>query len=91
MGLNFSELIVILVIVLILFGPGKLPEMGRALGRGIREFKKAQKDVMGGDEDAEKDSLPEQKKPEITKITEITPNLDVHSKPLNPNPPVTKI
>lgn len=42
MGLNFSELIVILVIVLILFGPGKLPEIGKALGRGIREFKKAQ-------------------------------------------------
>lgn len=50
MGLNFSELIVILVIVLILFGPGKLPEIGRALGRGIREFKKAQKEALDGDE-----------------------------------------
>ncbi len=38
MGLNFSELIVILVIVLILFGPGKLPEIGKALGRGIRDL-----------------------------------------------------
>ena len=50
MGLNFSELIVILVIVLILFGPGKLPDIGRALGRGIREFKKAQKDALDGDD-----------------------------------------
>ncbi len=50
MGLNFSELIVILVIVLILFGPGKLPDIGRALGRGIREFKKAQKEALDGDD-----------------------------------------
>ena len=41
MGIGFTELIVILVIILILFGPGKLPEIGKALGRGIREFKDA--------------------------------------------------
>lgn len=45
MGIGFTELIVILVIILILFGPGKLPEIGKALGKGIREFKDAQKDV----------------------------------------------
>jgi len=45
MGIGFTELIVILVIILILFGPGKLPEIGKALGRGIREFKDAQNDV----------------------------------------------
>lgn len=33
------EVIVVLVIVLIIFGPKRLPEMGRSLGRGIREFK----------------------------------------------------
>jgi len=33
--------IVLLVIALIIFGPGKLPEMGKALGRGIKEFKSA--------------------------------------------------
>ncbi len=44
MGIGFTELVVILVIILILFGPGKLPEIGKALGRGIREFKDAQKD-----------------------------------------------
>ena len=42
MGIGFTELIVILVIILILFGPGKLPEIGKALGKGIREFKDAQ-------------------------------------------------
>ncbi len=45
MGIGFTELIVILVIILILFGPGKLPEIGKALGRGIREFKDAQNDI----------------------------------------------
>ena len=41
MGIGAPELIVILVITLILFGPGKLPEIGRALGRGVRDFKDA--------------------------------------------------
>jgi sec-independent protein translocase protein TatA len=50
MGIGFTELIVILVIILILFGPGKLPEIGKALGRGIREFKDAQKDVLKKDD-----------------------------------------
>lgn len=35
------HLIVILIIVLILFGPGKLPQIGEGLGKSIREFKKA--------------------------------------------------
>ena len=45
MGIGFTELIVILVIILILFGPGKLPEIGKALGRGIREFNDAKNEV----------------------------------------------
>jgi sec-independent protein translocase protein TatA len=36
-----THLIFILLIVLILFGPGKLPELGKGLGKGIREFKDA--------------------------------------------------
>jgi sec-independent protein translocase protein TatA len=38
------HLIVILFIVLIIFGPGKLPELGEGLGKGIRSFKKALKE-----------------------------------------------
>lgn len=38
------HLILILLIVLIIFGPGKLPELGAGLGKGIREFKKAMKE-----------------------------------------------
>jgi sec-independent protein translocase protein TatA len=38
------HLLIILFIVLIIFGPGKLPELGSGLGKGIKEFKKAMKD-----------------------------------------------
>ncbi len=40
-GMGIGELLVILVIVLIIFGAGKLPEIGEGLGRGIRNFRKA--------------------------------------------------
>ena len=42
-GLGIGELFVILVIVMIIFGAGKLPEIGEGLGRGIRNFRKAVK------------------------------------------------
>ncbi len=45
-ALQPAHLIVILVIVLLIFGPGKLPELGRAMGDGLRELKKA----TGGDD-----------------------------------------
>jgi sec-independent protein translocase protein TatA len=40
-GMGAPELIVILVVALLIFGPGKLPEIGSAMGKGIRDFKKA--------------------------------------------------
>jgi sec-independent protein translocase protein TatA len=40
-GIGIPELLIILVIVLIIFGAGKLPEIGGALGKGIKNFKKA--------------------------------------------------
>ena len=39
------ELILLLVIVLIIFGPGKLPDIGNAVGKGIREFRRASTDL----------------------------------------------
>ena len=43
-GIGAQELIIILVIVLIIFGAGKLPEIGSALGKGIKNFKKTMND-----------------------------------------------
>ncbi|MBM4315255.1 MAG: twin-arginine translocase TatA/TatE family subunit [Deltaproteobacteria bacterium] len=40
-GIGMPELLVILVIIFIIFGAGKLPEIGTALGKGIQSFKKA--------------------------------------------------
>jgi sec-independent protein translocase protein TatA len=40
-GLGMPELLIILVIILIIFGAGKLPEIGRGLGKGIRNFRES--------------------------------------------------
>jgi sec-independent protein translocase protein TatA len=40
-GLGMSELMIILVIVMVIFGAGKLPELGGALGKGIKNFRQA--------------------------------------------------
>jgi sec-independent protein translocase protein TatA len=39
------ELILLLVIILIIFGPGRLPDIGNAVGKGIREFRKASTEI----------------------------------------------
>lgn len=44
-GLGLPELIVIFVIALVVFGPKKLPDLGKALGKGIAEFKRASQEV----------------------------------------------
>ena len=46
-GLGFPEIILILVIVVLIFGTSRIPELGRGLGEGIRNFKKS---VKGDDE-----------------------------------------
>lgn len=58
-SIGAPELILILVIVLILFGPGKLPEVGRSLGKALSEFKKAKKDLENeiNDNDENEDKL----------------------------------
>ena len=46
-GIGIMELLIVGVLALLVFGPKRLPEMGRSLGRGMREFK----DSIGGDRD----------------------------------------
>ena len=48
-GIGVSELIIILVIILIIFGVGKLPEIGGGLGKAIRNFRNATKDQEAHD------------------------------------------
>ena len=61
-GLGTTELLIILGIVLVMFGAGKLPEVGRMLGSGIRNF---QRSVRGEDDDKDPAQLPEGKKKEL--------------------------
>ena len=62
------HLIFVLVIVLIIFGPGKLPDLGRGLGKGIREFKDALKGGLTDSSEKKAEAAkPEEKKPEETR------------------------
>jgi sec-independent protein translocase protein TatA len=49
-GIGATEIIIVLVIVLLIFGPKRLPDLGRSMGRGMREFKDS---VTGKDDDRE--------------------------------------
>jgi sec-independent protein translocase protein TatA len=55
-GIGPLEIIIVLVVVLLLFGPKRLPDLGRSLGSGMREFKDS---VTGKD----KEELPERREP----------------------------
>lgn len=58
--IGMMEIILILSVALIIFGPAKLPELGRSIGNGLREFKKATNELKDSisleDVDKEKDS-----------------------------------
>ena len=53
-NIGIPGLVLILVIALIIFGPSKLPEIGRAFGSTLREFKNSTKDLISSDEKEEK-------------------------------------
>ena len=59
-NLGLTEMLLIGILLLIFFGPSKLPELGKALGKGIQEFKKASRELT----DSVKDEVVEDKKDE---------------------------
>ena len=58
-GIGMPELIIILIIIMIIFGAGKLPEIGSGIGKGIRNFKKATTDKPDEISDKEDDKKAE--------------------------------
>ncbi len=57
-GLGFQEILLLALVALLLFGAAKLPDVGRALGKTIREFKKA----MGGEDSENREAKSEKRK-----------------------------
>lgn len=78
------ELIIILAIALLIVGPGRLPEMGSAIGRTIREFRKAASDVTDGTTSG---SRTDQGDPQPNTLSrQVTPNsMTVASEPAEPS------
>ncbi len=60
-NLGTGEILIILVLVLLFFGAKKIPELAQGLGKGMREFRKAARDVQ---DELEKPAMDEPKKPE---------------------------
>jgi sec-independent protein translocase protein TatA len=83
-SIGMPELIIILVIALIIFGPRKLPELGKSLGRSLNEFKKASTDLQNTLEQEIK--IEEQKEaaaktPAPAPVAEVMPNHDEDNAP----------
>jgi sec-independent protein translocase protein TatA len=54
-NIGFPEILVVLIIALIIFGPKRLPELGRSVGKGIREFRAS---ISGNDDDDDDEPSP---------------------------------
>jgi sec-independent protein translocase protein TatA len=61
-GIGIQELVVIFFIALLIFGASRLPEIGKSLGKAIREFKKAGSEIKDTIEESAKDDEKEKKK-----------------------------
>ncbi|MRN51608.1 twin-arginine translocase TatA/TatE family subunit [Paenibacillus sp. 19GGS1-52] len=57
-GIGTPGIIMLVILALLLFGPNKLPELGRAVGRTFREFKEGARDVMSEPESVKKSEAP---------------------------------
>jgi sec-independent protein translocase protein TatA len=64
-GLGPTELIIIAVIILILFGARKIPEIGKGLGGAVREFKNVKKEINSNPAKKSEDQEKEEKSPEL--------------------------
>jgi sec-independent protein translocase protein TatA len=67
--IGLPEILVLLVIVLLIFGPKKLPELGRSLGRGMREFKDS---ITGKDDDRQLEERHAEQAAPVAPVTPVT-------------------
>ena len=99
MGIGFPELMIILVIIMIIFGAGKLPEIGNAFGRSIKNFKSSMKEAQEEEsgeqvaqaEGGESAELPNPENAPATTEEEVTAQLGgSHPKAASPSPGTTQ-
>jgi TatA/E family protein of Tat protein translocase len=94
-GIGFQEMLIILVVVLIFFGPKRLPDLAKSLGKGIAEFKKASEEVRKGIEDAVKEeSAGEDPKPpeDLSSYGKAPGSAPAPGEPVTPGPaPLTEV
>ena len=77
LGLHLPELIIVLAVALLIFGPKKLPEMGSAIGKSIKEFRKGMSELTGPkDEHVEETKLPVTSSNEMSKLNSTTVESD---------------
>jgi sec-independent protein translocase protein TatA len=62
-NIGIAEMVVLLVVVLILFGPGKLPEVGKSLGKAVGEFRRGIREGLDDRDVAKSDAPPSPTKP----------------------------
>ena len=65
-GIGPLEIAIVLIIVLLIFGPKRLPGLGRSLGTGMREFKDS---ITGGDKEDREDEDESDRRPELSKAS----------------------
>ncbi len=82
LGLSGTELIIVLVAILVLFGAKRIPEFAKGLGKGINEFKKASREVT--------DSLDTESTPVAPKAPAVNTTPQVQA-PVQSKPPETKV
>lgn len=98
-GIGFQEMLLILVVILIFFGPKRLPDLAKSLGKGLAEFKKASEEVKKSIDDAMKEETGKEEgakdetaKAEIpgpaSSATPVTPELPFGDKG-SPGPPAS--
>ena len=71
--IGIAEIAIILIIALIVFGPRKLPDLGRSLGRGLREFREGVSSISSGvqEPDHDDEELPEEVPPTESEAVEV--------------------
>ncbi len=77
---GFGEIFLIVVVIIVFFGPKRIPDIMQSLGKGIREFKRAMKDVQDEvNKVMEEPPEPKPKQPEKKSIPDLPPSQEIHT------------